>query len=143
MLSNKPYLMRAFYEWILDNGWVPVLMAKADNSQCQVPPICIDKGEIVLNVSPNAVRDFKITKQAIQFRTSFSGVVHFISIPVTSVVAIFADEDNSQGIFFDQEENTIEFPMADAMDDISLSTSSHTNSSREFVKQKPHLTLVE
>src|SRR3990167_10169815 len=131
--------MRAFYEWILDNGWVPVLMAQADHPQCQVPPLCIDKGEIVLNVSPTAVREFKITEQVIQFRTSFSGVVHCVSIPVTSVVAIFADEDNSQGIFFDQEENTIEFPMADAVDDVLLSNPSHTSSVGEFGKQKPHL----
>jgi stringent starvation protein B len=103
MLSNKPYLIRAFYQWIMDSACTPFLVANANFPNCYVPREYVENGEITLNVSAVAVRDLQMNNELIEFRASFSGVVHLISIPVKAVLAIYAQE-NQQGMFFDYEE---------------------------------------
>lgn|SRR3990167_2421676 len=142
MLSNKPYLMRAFYDWIVDNGWTPVIMANAQAHRCQVPPEFIEHGEVVLNISPTAVRDLKINQEFVQFKASFSGVIYFLSMPVQAVIALYADEDNSQGIFFDLDQDSIDFPITTHGDEMpSLLPTS--DDMVQPVKQKPHLRVIE
>ena len=34
---KRPYLLRAFYEWIVDNGMTPHIMVDARSEQVQVP----------------------------------------------------------------------------------------------------------
>jgi stringent starvation protein B len=104
MLSNKPYLMRAFYEWIVDSKCTPILVLDATNQQCKVPDEFIEGGEIVFNVSPVAVRDFAITNKSVEFKASFDGVIHIISAPIRAVFAIYAEE-NGEGLFFDGDED--------------------------------------
>lgn len=103
MMSNKPYLVRAFYEWINDNNCTPYVLVNADHPRCKVPTDYIQNGQITLNVSPRAVRDLKISNETLEFRASFSGVVHFVSAPIKSILAIYAQE-NQQGMFFDYED---------------------------------------
>ena len=138
MLSNKPYLIRAFYEWINDSQCTPHLVINATYPRCQVPEEHIENGEITLNISPTAIRDLKINNDSVNFRASFSGVVHIIHAPIKSVLAIYAQE-NQQGMFFDYEE-------ADNDDDgegdgdlpaPSVSSNSSAN------KARGHLKLVE
>ncbi|SRR5579883_666808 len=105
MLSNKPYLLRAFYQWIVDSTCTPILVVDATNPRCKIPQGFAEGGEIVFNVSPAAVRDFKIANESVEFKASFSGVVHIISAPMKAVLAVYAEE-NSEGIFFDAEEET-------------------------------------
>lgn len=105
MLSNKPYLIRAFYDWIVDSACTPYILINAAYPRCKVPLEFVENNEITLNVSPQAIRDLKITKDAVEFRASFSGIVHIISAPIKSVLAIYAQE-NQQGMFFDYEEET-------------------------------------
>lgn len=104
MLSNKPYLIRAFYDWIVDSGCTPYLLLNAAVPRCKVPQEFIENNEITLNISPQAIRDLKISKDLVEFRASFSGVVHIISAPIKAVLAIYANE-NQQGMFFDYEED--------------------------------------
>lgn len=102
MHSNKPYLVRAFYEWIVDCKCTPLLVVDATMPRCNVPQEYIENGEIILNVSPTAIRDLKIGNAVLEFKASFSGVAHLISAPIKAVVAIYAEE-NGQGMFFDPE----------------------------------------
>lgn len=104
MLSNRPYLLRAFNEWIIDSGCTPILVLDATNPRCQIPEGFSDGGEIVFNISPNAVRELKITNEQIEFKASFSGVVNIISAPIKAILAIYAEE-NGEGLFFDAEED--------------------------------------
>lgn len=104
MLSNKPYLIRAFYEWIVDSECSPFIVINANYPKCKVPLEHIENGEITLNISPAAIRDLKISNHSVDFRASFSGVVHIISAPVKAVLAIYAQE-NQQGMFFDYEDS--------------------------------------
>ncbi len=135
MLSNKPYLIRAFYEWIVDSGCTPFLVINANYPRCKVPLEHVENGEITLNISPAAIRDLKITNELVEFRASFSGVVHFISASVKAVLAIYAQE-NQQGMFFDYEEAD-----DDGVGGVNLLPS--ITASQTDKKGKSHLKLVE
>lgn len=140
MLSNKPYLIRAFYDWIVDSQCTPIIVVNASFPRCQVPKDFIENGEIVLNVDPKAIRDFKITKDIIEFKASFSGIVHLISVPVKAILAVYANE-NQQGMYFDyEEEDTIENGEGEGFNIVSAD---QTNETSEAKKSKSHLRLVE
>ncbi|EKD55352.1 MAG: ClpXP protease specificity-enhancing factor [uncultured bacterium] len=135
MLSNKPYLIRAFYDWIVDSACTPFVLINALIRGCKVPEEFIENNQITLNVSPNAVRDFKITKDVLEFRASFSGVVHIISVPLKSVLAIYAQE-NQQGMFFDYEDDETEEGWSDT-------STGQTADTLKTDKKRSHLRLVE
>jgi stringent starvation protein B len=101
--SNKPYLIRALYEWILDNQGTPHLIVNADYPGVQVPREHVQQGEIVLNISPSAVQGLSLGNDEISFNARFSGVARVIRLPVSSVLAVIARE-NAQGMAFPVEE---------------------------------------
>jgi stringent starvation protein B len=102
MKSSRPYLVRALYEWIVDNDCTPHLLVNADFEGVKVPPGFAKDGQIVLNVSPNAVRHLHMDNQAISFEGRFSGVPQTLYIPSEAVLAVYARE-NGQGMVFDAE----------------------------------------
>ncbi len=148
MLSNKPYLLRAFYQWIIDSQCVPILVIDANNRHCRIPVDFTDNGEIVFNISPDAIRDLKISNEAIEFKASFSGVVHFIYAPIQAILAVYAEE-NGEGIFFDPEEdNFVEGITASDSTNIENISVVQPNMSempinKQREKGKPFLKLVE
>lgn len=101
--NNKPYLLRALYEWILDNNGTPHIIVNADAPGVDVPREHVQNGEIVLNVSPNATQGLELENHMIFFSARFSGVVRHIQVPMHAVVAIVARE-NGQGMVFPPEE---------------------------------------
>src|SRR5579862_3248598 len=105
MLSNRPYLLRAFYQWIVDSGCTPILVIDANHPRCKIPQDYAEGGEIVFNISHNAIRDLKMTNDLVEFKASFSGVIHIISAPIKAILAVYAEE-NGEGIFFDSEEDS-------------------------------------
>lgn len=152
MLSNRPYLLRAFHEWISDSQCTPILVLDATHPKCKVPMEFVDNGEIVFNVSPSAVRDLKMGNELVEFKASFSGVVHIISAPMRAILAIYAEE-NGEGLFFDAEEDDNETSLvADKLSEEVIPLKSIEGGSPHVkdnisVKQsnnvKPFLKLVE
>ena len=100
--SNKPYLLRALYEWILDNDATPYLLVDATKSDVQVPRQHVKDGQIVLNASPSAIKNWFVDNTAISFSARFSGKVESIYIPMKSLLAIYAQE-NGLGMAFPEE----------------------------------------
>jgi stringent starvation protein B len=90
-ISTKPYLLRALYEWCVDNGYTPHLAVKVD-SRSQVPSEYVRNGEITLNVSPSAVHKLQMGNELIEFSARFAGVARQISVPVPCVYALYARE---------------------------------------------------
>ncbi len=149
MLSNKPYLIRAFYEWIVDSDCTPLIVMDATFPRVNVPRDHIENGQITLNVAPQAIRDFKVSNDLVEFKASFTGIVHLISAPIKSVLAVYAQE-NGEGMFFEMEEY-------DAADDAASSEGEtawveepivqqveSANQSKEANRKSvPHLKLVE
>lgn len=103
MISTRPYLIRAFYEWITDNSLTPYILVNAEMDSIIVPKQCIEEGKIILNISAKAVKELQITNQVIEFEASFSGQVEDIYVPIKAVEAIYARE-NGRGMVFTQEE---------------------------------------
>jgi len=101
--SNKPYLIRSLYEWIVDNDGTPHLIVNADFPGVQVPREHVQNGEIVLNISSSAVQGLALNNDEISFNARFSGVARVIRVPVAAVLAIVARE-NGQGMAFPPEE---------------------------------------
>jgi stringent starvation protein B len=101
--STKPYLIRAIYDWCTDNGLTPHLAVRVDD-YTQVPMAYVKDGEIVLNLSPAAVRNLQLGNDEITCGGRFGGVPHEIVVPVAAVIGIFARE-NGQGLVFQPEES--------------------------------------
>lgn len=92
MTSNRPYLIRAMYEWISDNGMSPYLLVEADAPGVQVPPDAVREGKVVLNVAARAVAKLDLGNAQISFLARFGGVSRSIVVPVAAVQAIYAQE---------------------------------------------------
>jgi stringent starvation protein B len=106
--STKPYMIRALYEWCVDNGFTPHLMVIVDGNT-RVPMGYVKDGEIVLNVNYSATKNLLIENEAITFSARFNGVSSNIYVPMGAVKGIFARE-NGQGLFFEPEPTTAAQP---------------------------------
>ena len=106
MTPTTPYLLRAIYEWCVDNGFTPYVAVRV-NEHTRVPMEHVRNGEIVLNVSADATRNLTLGNDLIQFSARFSGVSRELSIPIDAVTGIFAKE-NGQGLAFPQTEAAAE-----------------------------------
>jgi len=107
MKSSRPYLVRALYEWIVDNDCTPHLLVNAEFAGVQVPAGFASDGQIVLNVSPTAVRHLHMDNEAVSFEGRFAGVPQSLYIPAAAVLAIYARE-NGQGMVFDAESSMLD-----------------------------------
>lgn len=102
MTSNKPYLIRAIYDWLLDNGLTPYLLVNAKAPDCTVPLEHVKEGKIVLNINPAAIQGLLMNNTAFEFKTRFSGVSRQIYVPIKAILAIYAKE-NGEGMAFPEE----------------------------------------
>lgn len=130
MISTRPYLIRAFYEWIVDNGCTPHIVVNAELPQVEVPEAFVESGQIVLNISMPAVKNLTLNNEAVSFQARFDGVAHDIFVPVIAVMAIYARE-NGRGMVFSEEEEDTQAPPP------------KQSSSGKDSKGKPHLTVVK
>lgn len=103
MTSNKPYLIRAIYDWIVDNDFTPYLLVNSEFAGVEVPQEHVNGGRIVLNISPKACRGLHLENDRIVFTTRFSGQATQIFLSPAAVLAIYAKE-NGRGMEFAEEE---------------------------------------
>ncbi len=99
MTSNQPYLLRAFYDWIVDNQLTPYIVVDATNPHVEVPQEFVKDGQIVLNVSPAACVNFFMDVEGLSFQARFSGQPRRISMPSQAVIAIYARENGAGTVF--------------------------------------------
>lgn len=92
MTSNRPYLIRALYEWINDNGMTPYLLVDARKDGLQVPASSISEGRVVLNLAPRAVAQLDIGNRDLRFLARFGGVSQLVIVPMPAIMAIYAQE---------------------------------------------------
>ena len=104
MTATRPYLIRAFYEWIVDNNCTPHIVVNADILGTDVPREYIEGGQIVLNISMTAVQTLSLSNSGISFQARFNGIVRQVSIPINAVMAIYARE-NGRGMVFTEDDN--------------------------------------
>jgi len=106
MTSSQPYLIRAMYDWIIDNDFTPYLLVNAENDYAMIPRDYVEEGKIVLNINPSAISDLQLGNDYIMFNARFSGKAMEVSVPVVAVLAIYARE-NGQGMMFDESNNNL------------------------------------
>ncbi|CAK0741515.1 Stringent starvation protein B [Gammaproteobacteria bacterium] len=99
MTSTQPYLIRALYDWILDNGLTPYILVNADVDGTEVPRQYVKDGRIVLSLSPTAVQALVMGNDTLHFRARFAGHAMEVLVPVQAVMAMYAKE-NGQGMSF-------------------------------------------
>lgn len=103
MTARRPYMLRAFYDWLVDNDLTPHLVVDATMPGVRVPVEFIQDGQIILNIAPRAVGNLELGNDAITFHARFSGRPHSVIVPVYAVQAIYARE-NGAGTMFEPEE---------------------------------------
>lgn len=100
-VSTKPYLLRAIYEWCVDQGCTPYIAVAVDKNT-RVPLGYAKDGQIVLNIGPMASNQLHMGNDVITFQARFNGQVQHLSVPVGNVAAIYARE-NGEGMGFEVE----------------------------------------
>ncbi len=108
MTPRRPYLVRAFYEWLVDNELTPHLVVEATLPGVRVPVEFVQDGQIILNVAPRAVGNLEISNDAIMFNARFSGRPHSVIVPMYAVQAIYARENGAGTMFEPEDAYTVE-----------------------------------
>jgi stringent starvation protein B len=104
MTSSKPYLVRALYEWILDNDTTPYILVDTSSDQVLIPSGIASDGKVVLNLAPTAIQNLEMTNEHVSFSARFNGVAEHLYCPISSLLAIYARE-NGEGMMFPPAES--------------------------------------
>jgi stringent starvation protein B len=136
MSSSQPYLIRAIYDWIIDNDLTPYLLVNAKNDYAMIPREYVEDGKIVLNINPTAISDLQLGNDYIMFNARFSGKAMEVSVPVVAVLSIYARE-NGQGMMFNENDTTTPPTSPEG------NSPSGNSSPDKPKKQKPQLKVVK
>ncbi len=129
MTSNRPYLVRALRDWIIDNGMTPYILVDAEMPDVEVPRQYVAEGKVVLNLSPTAINDLDLENEILTFNARFSGRSYNVILPVLSIIAIYAQENGKGMVFAEEEPDTDPSPP--------------TEGEKKKPARKPNLTLVQ
>ncbi len=100
MDPTKPYLIRAIFDWCVDEGLTPYLLVELSD-EVKVPNLHKKNKEIVLNISSSSAKKLIIDNDFISFSARFLGVLEDIFVPIKRVKSVYAFE-NGEGLFFDR-----------------------------------------
>jgi stringent starvation protein B len=138
MKASRPYLIRALFEWIIDNNMTPYLLADAEILNVQVPREHVNNGKIVLNIDPEAIEGLSLGNNAVSFSARFARGHLNCYIPIPAVLAIYASE-NGKGMFFSDEDLGDE-PFDDEPNDEDKSSG---GGGKTTGKKGSHLTVIK
>lgn len=144
LTPNRPYLLRAYYDWLIDNGLTPHVLVDATVDGTQVPQQFVKEGQIVLNVHHAAVAGLELGNDWVEFNARFGGVPQQVILPMKAISAIYARE-NGVGVVFEMEpayetdDEQLEVFTPDD-DNQPKVTSDQKDSSK---KQRGHLTIIK
>lgn len=102
MTSTKPYLIRAIWQWCIDNGQTPHIVVEVDE-HTQVPAGFVKDGQITLNIGLDATHQLDIGNEYISFQARFGGVAQQLFVPIGRVAAVYSRE-SQEGMGFEVEE---------------------------------------
>lgn len=128
MTPRRPYLLRAFYDWLLDNQLTPHLVVDVSIPGISVPMEFARDGQIILNIAPHAVGNLELGNDMIRFNARFGGIPRQVIVPLAAVLAIYARE-NGAGTMFEPEADyldaTLEEQLAEESDSHKQETPIH------------------
>lgn len=136
MTPKRPYLLRALYEWIVDNNLTPHLVVDATIVGTVVPQNFVSEGQIVLNISPSAVQGLQLADHEVRFNARFGGQPMQVIVPMTAALAVYARE-NGAGTMFEAE------PELDKMPELEGEDQASSEAEQKATKKKPNLKVVK
>lgn len=139
MTSNQPYMLRAFYEWIVDNDLTPYLVVDAYVEGTSVPQEHVKDGQIVLNVSPGACSNLKMDNDQITFDARFGGVPRKLVVPCKAALAIYARENGAGTVFAAEEDPSVD----ELGNEVSTPSPSKSEPKKPARKGPPNLTVIK
>ena len=143
--SNKPYLLRAVYEWIVDNNATPHVALFAENPDVLVPEQFVEDGKIILNISPTAAEALLIDNESLSFSARFGGKPFNVYAPIGAVLALYASE-NGEGLSFDLEpfdDTPPEDPSPSVIGSVNNGGDKPNSSSKSKKSKRPSLKVVK
>lgn len=140
MTPSRPYLLRAFYEWIADNALTAYIVVDAKMPGVEVPMQYVEEGRIVLNISPGSIRDLIVDNHHLSFQARFSGIPHTLFVPMKAIISIYAKE-NGRGMVFKEEDFEEDLPLGGGGPLKSVKT--NTVKKRGSGKGRANLTVVK
>jgi stringent starvation protein B len=114
MTPLKLYLVRAVYDWAVENGHTPHLIVDASQPGVRVPSSSVQDGKIVLNIAPQAVQVFALDDQSVRFSARFGGKPFNIECPIAAVRANLARGNRPGVAFYQNQEPPAPPPQASA-----------------------------
>ncbi len=144
MTSHRPYMIRALHEWILDNNFTPYILINAFIKGVEVPQDFVKDDQIVLNISPQAIKTLNISNTAIEFEGRFGGIPTKVYAPINAIVSIYARE-NGQGMMFETDDLMPEPPVTykRRMAHFQLAGKNDASKSKGGKGKKPSLRVVK
>ncbi len=147
MTPNRPYILQAYYDWLMDNDLTPHVVVDAYVPGTQVPQQYVKDGQIVLNIISSAVGNLQIGHDFIEFNARFGGVPQQVILPMASIVAIYARENGAGTVFEPEEAYALEAQEAG----LSIVEEPHVEDVKESAsttqddkpKRRGHLTVVK
>ena len=128
-MDKKPYLIRAIYDWCIDNENTPYVMSLVEKKTL-IPEAISKSKEIVLNLSPQSIQNLYIDDDGISFKSRFSGNSFNVFLPITSILGVYAKE-SGDGIFFNENKK------------LPPQNRNQNKSKSIEEKSKPHLSIVK
>ncbi|MGX9416960.1 ClpXP protease specificity-enhancing factor [Vibrio sp. RC27] len=152
MTPRRPYMLRAFYDWLVENDLTPHLVVDATLKGVRVPLEFVQDGQVILNVAPRAVGNLDIGIDSVSFNARFSGTPHAVLVPIYAVQAIYARE-NGAGTMFEPEDayltDSVEESIPEQTQEPSLSVAEAPSEDEEGgdepprTKGKPSLRVIK
>ncbi|ABN60095.1 ClpXP protease specificity-enhancing factor [Shewanella baltica] len=142
LTPNRPYLLRAYYDWLMDNQLTPHVVVDAFVEGTQVPQQYVKDGQIVLNIAAGAVGNLQISNEFVEFNARFGGVPQQVMLPMASIVAIYARE-NGAGTVFDIEDAYLVDDEVDSSLSVVETNDKAPEPTDEPPKRHSHLTVVK
>lgn len=141
MLVQRPYLLRAFYNWIIDSECTPHIIVDATQPCVDVPTQFIKDGKIVLNIAPKSVMQFSMDDDAVAFNARFSGQQMQVYVPVYAIEGIYARE-NGAGTMFPDEPAYLALDKQ-PVESTSTDKSGEKSANKAKTGKRPTLTVVK
>jgi stringent starvation protein B len=133
MSPSRPYLLRAIFDWLIENDQTPYLLVDAEAADVMVPVEHVQDGKIILNISLTATRGLELSNDAVSFNARFSGLSMDVYVPIYAALALYSKE-NGRGMMFPEEgDEYAQVTQNDAED----------NTADKEIPKKPHLTIVK
>ncbi len=145
---KRPYLLRAYYDWLLDNSYTPYLVVDATYYGVDVPQEYVKDGQIVLNLAPGAVGNLALGNETVEFSARFQGIPRNLYIPMGAVIAIYARE-NGDGVMFEPEsiydelDKSQAIPVKSAVEKTQDSSKSGSQKVSSSSKSSSHLRIIK